>query len=128
MNPTPTSGRRLHKPVGVAVALAAMALSLGASVQPASAAAKQTICSSKYTLGSVALLYKSGKDHYLKPGECVKSVPRGTRVFVEDSYRVGYDHGPYSKCRTNTGFVPYAKAKIIYFRAYPGQKCKNPFN
>lgn len=130
-----TSRPHLRRPGAVVLATLTLAV-LGTTFPTAAEALPgyQWVCSSSGSvIGSTIKLHDvpSGQPLItpLKPSEC-DYVARGeTRVLYQGakSYRVGYNHGKYSKdCRTNNNFIPWAKADVIYFKLYTTSSCINP--
>lgn len=113
----------LKKLAGPAIA----ALLLGSAVvasSPAEAQAwtpAQTICSSKYSDRPFSA-FKGSFTRQLSPTYCY-DVPSMVEIYITNSYRVAYNYGPYSECRTNHDFIPWQKAAVIYFRAYDSNHC-----
>lgn len=118
-----------------AAVLAALILGTAGMMSPTTAQADtvQQICSSSGSvIGSaieVTTVAYNTVDSVLHRSDCVYAGKGEYRMVFRGakSYRVGYNHGPYSKdCRTNNGFVPWTKADIIYFRLYTSASCINP--
>jgi len=81
----------------------------------------QTICSSKHSDRPFST-FNWTFTRQLSPTFCY-DVPKKVEVSITNSYRVAYNYGPYSECRTNNHFIPWQQAAVIYFRTYDSYHC-----
>ncbi|MET1007766.1 MAG: hypothetical protein ABWX96_19610 [Propionibacteriaceae bacterium] len=81
----------------------------------------QTICSSKHS-DRLFSAFKGNFSRGISSSHCY-DVPKKVEIYITNSYRVAYNYGPYSECRTNNNFIPWQQASVIYFRTYNSYHC-----